>query len=135
MFLLIIMIIHGHLLVVGSVIGPAKVLSIYNFKISTLDYFEIERLIEDLAKLYSCSCAASWFKVNNQRKPTRDEFRSKVVDFMSQFEHTLSAFPDTPESDKFKAYARKLLQKETKSVLDGANKDVEKRYNYFVNSR
>ena len=91
--------------------------------------------MEDLAKLYSCSCAASWFKVYGQWKPTRDEFRNKVVDFMNQFEYTLSAFPDTPESDKFKDYTRQLLQKETKSVLDGANKDVEKRYNYFVNSR
>jgi hypothetical protein len=91
--------------------------------------------MEDLAKLYSCSCAASWFKVNSQRNPTRGEFRNKVVEFMNHFECTLSKFPDTPESEKFKDHTRQLLQKETKLVLDGANKDVEKRYNYFVNSR
>ena len=100
-----------------------------------MDYFEIERLIEDLAKLYSCSFAASWFKINNQRNPTRNEFRNKVVEFMNHFEHTLSTFPDSPESEKFKNYTRQLLQKETKLVLEGVNKDVEKRYNYFVNSR
>jgi hypothetical protein len=100
-----------------------------------LDYFEIERLIEDLAKLYSCSCAVSWFKVTKQWNPTRDEFRNKVVEFMNHFEYTLSTFPETPESDEFKNHTRQLLQMEKRSVLDGTNKDVEKRFNYFVNSR
>jgi hypothetical protein len=100
-----------------------------------LDYFEIDRLIEDLAKLYSCSCATSWFKVKNQWNPTRDEFRNKVVEFMNQFENTLATFPNSPESEKFKARTRGMLQKETELVLRGNNKEVEKRYNYFVNSR
>jgi hypothetical protein len=100
-----------------------------------LDFFEIERLIEDLAKLYSCSCATSWFKVENRWNPTRDEFRNKVVEFMNHFEYTLSTFPRTPESETFKRRARELLQKESILVHSGNNKEVEKRYNYFVNSR
>jgi len=100
-----------------------------------LDYFEIERLIEDLAKLYSCSCATSWFKVKKQRNPTRDEFRSKVVEFMRHFEYTLSTFPNSPDSEIFKKHTRELLEKETKLVLEGDNNEVEKRYIYFVNSR
>jgi hypothetical protein len=100
-----------------------------------LDYFEIERLIEELAKLYSCSCATSWFKVNNQWNPTRDEFRNKVVEFMQHFEYTLGTFPSSHESEKFKKYTRELLAREYKLVLNGDNKDVEKRYNYFINSR
>jgi hypothetical protein len=104
-------------------------------KVRLLDYFEIERLIEDLAKLYSCSCATSWFKVEGQKNPTREEFRNKVVEFMNQFEHTLSTFPNSPESEKFKAHSRELLKKETQQVLGGNNNEVEKRYNYFVNSR
>ena len=100
-----------------------------------MDYFEIDRLIEDLAKLYSCSCASSWFKVENRRNPTRDEFRNKVVEFMNHFEYSLSSFPDSPESEKFKRRTREQLQKQSTLVLNGDNKDVEKRYNYFVNSR
>jgi hypothetical protein len=98
------------------------------------DFFEIERLIEDLAKLYSCSCATSWFKVESQWHPTRDEFRNKVVEFMNHFEYTLSTFPNSPESEMFKKRTRELLQKESMLVLNGNNKEVEKRYNYFVNS-
>jgi hypothetical protein len=100
-----------------------------------LDYFEIERLVEDLAKLYSCSSAASWFKVQNLWHPTRDEFRNKVVEFMNHYEYTISTFPDSPESEKFKRHTRELLLKESMLVIKGDNKEVEKRYDYFVNSR
>jgi hypothetical protein len=99
------------------------------------DYFEIERLIEDLAKLYSCSCASSWFKVEKQTNPTREEFRNKVVEFMHHFDYTLSTFPNSSESEKFKKYSRELLEKEIKLVSEGSNKEVEKRYNYFVSLR
>lgn len=114
---------------------PVTVLFLNYLKIFALDYFEIDRLIEDLPKLYSCSCASSWFKIKSQRNPTRDEFRNKVVEFMNHFEYTLSTFPDSPESEKFKKRARELLQKESMLVLQGDNNEVEKRYNYFVNSR
>jgi hypothetical protein len=116
-------------------IKSVTVLFLHSLKILDLDYFEIERLIEDLPKLYSCSCATSWFKVNSQRNPTRNEFRNKVVEFMNHIEYSLSTFPDTYESEKFKNHTRELLQKETKLVLNGDNKDVEKRYNYFVSSK
>jgi len=114
---------------------PVTVLSPNYHKILALDYFEIDRLIEDLAKLYACSCASSWFKIEGQLNPTRDEFRNKVVEFMNHFKYTLSTFPNSPEGEKFKMRARDLLQKESMLVLKGDNKEVEKRYNYFVNSR
>ncbi len=56
------------------------------------DYFEIDRLIEDLAKVYSTACATTWFKVSMNKKPTVEEFRTKVVDFMRNFEYTLSSY-------------------------------------------
>ena len=60
---------------------------------------------------------------------------TKVVQFMNHFEYTLGTFPSSQESEKFKARAREQLQRETKIVLKGDNREVEKRYNYFVNSR
>jgi hypothetical protein len=98
----------------------------------TIDYFEINRLIEDLAKLYSTACATSWFKIENKKHPTPDEFRQKVVEFMKHFEYTLSSFPKTPAADEFREQARKSLEREIVKVLAGENKDVEKRYTYYV---
>jgi len=104
------------------------------------DFFEIERLVEDLAKIYSTACATSWYKVNNIYNvflllyfhPTIGEFRNKVIEFMKHFEYTLSTFPQNNESEKFKKYAGSLLNKEIERVQNGENKEVEKRYKYFV---
>jgi len=96
------------------------------------DYFEIDRLIEDLAKLYSTACATSWFRVGGNKHPSRQEFRHKVVEFMKHFEYTLSSFPQTAEADRFRQEARRSLEKEIAKVLAGENKDVEKRYKYYV---
>jgi|SRR5919112_3898739 hypothetical protein len=96
------------------------------------DFFEIDRLTEDLAKIYSSQLAVSWFKVNHYKKPTKDEFRKKVVNFMEDFENTLSKFPDSEDGAKFKDYSRSQLQKQIQIVLDGENKDVEKRYRYYA---
>jgi hypothetical protein len=96
------------------------------------DYFEIERLIEDLAKIYSTACATSWFKIVGNKRPTREEFRDKVVAFMRHFEHSLSAFPQTQEADQFRQYSIGLLESEIREVLSGNNKEVEKRYKYYV---
>jgi hypothetical protein len=41
------------------------------------DYFEIDRVIEDLAKSYAAPCATSWFKVNNIKNPSQEEYRKK----------------------------------------------------------
>jgi hypothetical protein len=98
------------------------------------DYFEMDRLIEDLAKIYSTACATSWFKILGNKRPTKQEFRSKVAEFMGHFEYTLGTFPHTPAADQFREHARKGLESGIAQVLEGENKEVEKRYKYFVDS-
>jgi hypothetical protein len=51
---------------------------------------------------------------------------------MKHFENTLASFPQTPAADQFREQARKSLEKEISKVLAGENKDVEKRYKYYV---
>jgi hypothetical protein len=96
------------------------------------DYFEIERLIEDLAKIYSTACATSWFKVIGNKHPTKEEFRNKVVTFMRHFDYTLSLFPKSQEADQFRSYSMEILESKIREVLSGDNKEVEKRYKYYV---
>ena len=95
------------------------------------EFFEVDRLLEEHAKLYSTACATAWFRIG-KKKPDLPEYRSKVAEFMGHFEHTISTFPDTPEAEKFKDHARKALAAEIAKVLAGQNKDVEKRHKYFV---
>lgn len=97
-----------------------------------MDYFEVDRLVEDLAKIYATACASAWFRIQGNKRPTKEEFRAKVVEFMKHFDHTLSSFPDTPAASAFREHARKILQAEVTRVLAGENKEVEKRYRYFT---
>ena len=96
------------------------------------DYFELDRLVEDLAKMYSTACATSWFKIMGNKRPPKEEFRNKVVEFMKHFEYTLASFPQTPAADQFKEHAKKSLDNEIAQVLASENKEVEKRYKYYV---
>ncbi|MDQ4072764.1 MAG: hypothetical protein M3162_00530 [Thermoproteota archaeon] len=96
------------------------------------DFFEIDRLLEDLGKIYSTQCAVSWFKINNIKKPSIEEFRQQVVEFMRDFENSLSKFPETESSIKFKNHAKDQLNRHIQIVLDGKNKEVEKRYKYYA---
>jgi hypothetical protein len=96
------------------------------------DYFEIDRLVEDLAKIYSTACATTWFKLTKNKRPSKEEFRKKVVEFMEHFNHTLSTFPQVQEIDQFRDYASEILRKEIEKVLQGDNKEVERRYKYYV---
>ena len=96
------------------------------------DYFEVDRLVEDIAKIYASQLAVSWFKVNKNKRPSKEEFRDMVIEFMSQFDFSLSKFPETEEGIKFKEYTKSLLKNEIDKVREGKNKEVEKRYKYYT---
>lgn len=95
------------------------------------NFFEVDRLVDELARLYATACATAWFKIEKKR-PAQEEYRAKVIEFMRHFEYTLSTFQKTPEGDQFRAYAKKALEAEIEKVRLGQNKEVDKRYKYFV---
>ena len=97
-----------------------------------LDYFEMDRVIEELAKAYPAQCATTWFKITKNHKPTKEEYRDKVVEYMKQFEYLLATYPQCLETDKLKELVRKSLDRERERVLQGNNNDVERRYKHYV---
>jgi hypothetical protein len=97
-----------------------------------IDYFEMERVIEELAKAYPAQCATTWFKITKNHKPSQEEYRNKVVEYMKIFEHLLATFPQSPETDRLKELVKKSLAREIEKVIKGDNKDVEKRHKHYV---
>ena len=97
-----------------------------------LDFFEMERVIEELAKAYPAQCATTWFKITKNHKPSEEEYRNKVVEYMKIFEYLLATYPPGPDTDKLKEVVKKILAKEIDKVLKGDNKDVEKRHRHYV---
>lgn len=97
-----------------------------------LDFFEMERVIEELAKAYPAQCATTWFKITKNHKPSEEEYRNKVVEYMKIFEYLLATYPHGPDTDTLKEFVKKILAREIQKVLKGDNKDVERRYNHYV---
>ena len=67
-----------------------------------LDFFEMERVIEELAKAYPAQCATTWFKITKNHKPSEEEYRRKVVEYMKIFEYLLATYPQGPDTNKLK---------------------------------
>ena len=99
-----------------------------------LDYFEMECVIEELAKAYPAQCATTWFKLTKNYKPSKEEYRNKVVEYMKQFEYLLATYPQSLETDKLKDLVKKSLAREIEKVLKGNNNDVERRHKHYVDN-
>ena len=97
-----------------------------------IDYFEMERVIEELAKAYPAQCATTWFKITKNHKPSQEEYRNKVVEYMRIFEYLLATFPPSPETDSLKELVKKSLAREIEKAIKGDNKDVERRHKHYV---
>jgi hypothetical protein len=94
-------------------------------------YFELNLFLQDLAKNYGAPNASYYFRIN-KIKPSKEEYRRKVVEFMRHYEYTLNSFAGTPDYDKFRSFANDMMKKMIDEVLSGDNKEVEKRYKYYM---
>lgn len=97
-----------------------------------MDFFEMERVIEELAKAYPAQCATTWFKITKNHKPSQEEYRNKVVEYMKIFEYLLATYPQGIETEQLKELVKKSLNREIERVLKGDNKDVERRHKHYV---
>ena len=48
-------------------------------QLKNLDLFELDRLLEDIAKTYAAQAATVWFKVTNNRKPTKEDIMKRLL--------------------------------------------------------
>jgi hypothetical protein len=103
-------------------------------QLKNIDFFELDRVLEDIAKTYAAPSATVWFKVNNNSKPTQEEYHQKVVEFIKKFEDLIkSNYPSENEySNYLKEYISKNIRYGISSINAGNNKEVERRYRYYV---
>ena len=103
-------------------------------QLKSLDLFELDRVLEDIAKTYAAPAATVWFKVTDNRKPIKEEYNKKVVEFIKKFENLIeSCYPeDDEQSDYLREYISKNIRYGISSINAGNNKEVERRYRYYV---
>jgi len=114
-----------------NLIHPSRLIKIKSGIV--LDFFEMESVLDELARSFAAPSATTWFKVASNKKPTRDDYRKKVVEFMNLFEASLSSgYQDIQNSKELLDSVKKGVKDQTTTVLSGNNKEVEKRYRYYV---
>ncbi len=98
-----------------------------------MNYFEIDRVIEELPKSFAAPSATTWFKISGQTRPSIKEYRDKVIELMNNFKSTLfDSYPQNDSSAEFIEYTKKEFEKAIRGVSSGNNKEVEKRFKYFT---
>jgi len=94
-------------------------------------YFEISLVLENFAKNYGVPHANYYFRVN-KHKPSKEEYRRKVVEYMQHYDHTSVSFAGTPNYEELKNFVSVNMEKMVEQVLQGKNNEVEKRYTYYM---
>ena len=72
--------------------------------------------------------------MTNNRKPTKEEYNKKVIEFVKKFENLIkSCYPENDEqADHIREYISKNIRYGIYSINVGNNKEVERRYRYYV---
>jgi len=94
--------------------------------------FEIERAFDLLPHIVGSSWAAVWFRMKGIKKPTREEYREKTIEYLKKIEPVFDAYPKEDEFVDICKYIEFRKNEEYEKVKSGDNKEIEKRYDRYV---
>ena len=94
--------------------------------------FEIERSFDLLPHVVGASWASVWFRMRGIKRPAREEYREKALEYLRMIEPVLDSYPDDPEFADIKRYIRSRRDREYERLLGGQNKEIERRYDRYV---
>ena len=97
------------------------------------DRFEIERALDLIPHVIGTSWATTWFRLNKLRKPTREEYRNKVVEYIKILENLMDSFPKSDNFQEITLFTKKRYKEEIEKTLAGNNPEVEKRFDRYIN--
>lgn len=94
--------------------------------------FEIERAFDLLPHVVGSSWAVIWFRMNGLKRPTREEYRDKVIEYFNLLDSLFDSYPNNDKLKNILHYIKSRKDVEIKKILEGKNKEVEKRYDRYV---
>ncbi|HSA97527.1 MAG TPA: hypothetical protein VLF17_00410 [Candidatus Nitrosotenuis sp.] len=94
--------------------------------------FEIERAYDLLPHVIGASWACVWFRLNQIKKPTNEEFRQKVVEYFVTLEKLGETYPDEESFYSINKYIKNRHKEEIEKILLGKNQEIEKRYMRYI---
>lgn len=96
------------------------------------DRFEIERAYDLLPHVIGASWASIFFRLNQIKNPTREEYRGKAAEYLRILERIPDLFPEEQQFFSIKEYVVTRYAEEIQKVLEGRNPEIEKRYKRYI---
>lgn len=94
--------------------------------------FEIERAFDLLPHVVGASWAVVWFRLNGIKKPSKEEFRGKVVEYFDLLNPLFDSFPNMDGFDDIKNYIKRRRSEEIEKIKNGQNNEIERRYERYI---
>ena len=94
--------------------------------------FEIERAFDLLPHVIGASWAAVWFRMEGIKNPTREEYREKTIEYLKKIEPVFDSYPKEKEFEEICKYITYRKKEEYRKIESGENKEIEKRYDRYV---
>ena len=94
--------------------------------------YEIQRAFDLLPHVAGSSWAVIWFRMKGIKKPTREEYREKTLEYFKKVEPVFDSFPREKEFDEINKYIENRKNEEFKKIKSGENDEVETRYDRYV---
>ncbi len=94
--------------------------------------FEIQRAFDLLPHVVGASWCAVWFRMNGIKKPTREEFREKTLEYLRLVEPVFDSYPNNEEFTEIIKYIEFRKNEEYTKIKSGENNEIETRYDRYV---
>ena len=94
--------------------------------------FEIERAFDLLPHVVGSSWAIIWYRMNEIEKPSREEYRKKVLNYLKMMEPVFESYKTDESLSEIIKYIEVRKQEEYQKIISGSNSEVEKRYDRYI---
>jgi hypothetical protein len=94
--------------------------------------FEIQRAFDLLPHVVGASWTAVWFRMNGIKKPTREEFREKTIEYLQLVEPVFGSFPKEEKFTEINKYIEFRKNEAYEKIKAGESEEIETRYDRYV---
>ena len=94
--------------------------------------FEIQRAFDLLPHVVGASWCTVWFRMKGIKKPTREEFREKTLEYLRLVEPVFESYPNNEEFAEIVKYIESRKNEEYSKIKSGENNEIETRYDRYV---
>ena len=94
--------------------------------------FEIQRAFDLMPHVIGGSWATVWFRMKGIKKPTKEEFREKTLEYLKMVEPVFESYPKEENFAAINKYIDFRKNEEYEKIKLGENKEIETRYERYV---